>query len=182
PNSKHSPPQQQHPSLSCFKTTSIPEIHAHTTMTGRRPREVSLLAPPHTARNANNAQTLGGLNANVTSAIPLPASAVKRSTSATNLNASAYQHSRSHSGSRMSLAASGLMRPPAQPVFTRSSSSAGVHPGTGAGSGADGGGNAGGGGGGHARPSGSTMLLQSAHKSYHIGGPGGSMGVVMTPA
>jgi kinetochore protein NDC80 len=150
-------------------------------MTGRRPREVSPPNPQHPGRITNSKQTLGGLNANVTSAIPLPASAVKRSTSATNLNASAYQHSRSHSGSRMSLAASGLMRPPAQPVFTRSSSSAGVHPGAGSGSGVDGGGN-GGGGGGHARPSGSTMLLQSARKSYHMGGPGGGMGVGMTPA
>jgi kinetochore protein NDC80 len=124
-------------------------------------------------RIADRKQTLGGINGN--SAIPQLASAVKRSTSATNLNASAYQHSRSHSGSRMSLAASGLMRPPAQPVFTRSSSSAGMHAGAGPGDG-------GAGGGGGARPSGSTMLLQqSARKSYHIGaGPG--MGVGMTPA
>jgi kinetochore protein NDC80 len=60
------------------------------------------------------------------SAIPVPAS-IKRSTSSSNLAGAAsgaYTHSRSHSGSRMSLAAG--LRPPAQPIFSRSSST-GVH-------------------------------------------------------
>ncbi|KAF2135409.1 uncharacterized protein K452DRAFT_303566 [Aplosporella prunicola CBS 121167] len=59
-------------------------------------------------------ETLGGINSNV-SAIPMPQSAMKRSTSNTNLN-----HGRSTSGGRMSLAP-GLGRP-AQPNFNRSSS------------------------------------------------------------
>jgi kinetochore protein NDC80 len=68
-------------------------------------------------------QTLGGLNANLSS-IPLPASAMKRSTSGSNLNSAyagaPYTHGRSQSGSRMSLAPGR----PAQPIFTRSSSGA----------------------------------------------------------
>ncbi|KAF2672620.1 hypothetical protein BT63DRAFT_132348 [Microthyrium microscopicum] len=66
-------------------------------------------------------ETLGGLNAN-TSAIPMPTSAMKRSTSTSNLHSSsmgaAPTHVRSHSGSRMSMA--GPSRPP-QPNFARAS-------------------------------------------------------------
>ncbi|KAF2718852.1 hypothetical protein K431DRAFT_340444 [Polychaeton citri CBS 116435] len=63
-------------------------------------------------------QTLGAMSHNVT-AIPMPSSAMKRSTSQVNLQAPyTAQHKRSTSGSRMSLAPN---RPP-QPNFKRSSS------------------------------------------------------------
>ncbi|KUI69497.1 putative kinetochore protein NDC80 [Cytospora mali] len=73
----------------------------------RRPREVS------TSRQS----TLGGISYN--SAIPQPASAMKRSHS-TSIGGAPYSsgHARSVSGSRQSLA---MSRPP-QPMFTRSSS------------------------------------------------------------
>lgn len=64
-------------------------------------------------------QTLGAVSHNV-SAIPMPASAMKRSTSTSNLQQAPHttNHVRTTSGSRMSLAPGR----PAQPVFHRSSS------------------------------------------------------------
>ena len=63
-------------------------------------------------------QTLGAVSHNV-SAIPMPASAMKRSTSQSNLQAPhTTNHVRTTSGSRMSLAPGR----PSQPVFQRSSS------------------------------------------------------------
>ncbi|KAL9054348.1 MAG: hypothetical protein Q9162_004223 [Coniocarpon cinnabarinum] len=64
-------------------------------------------------------ETLGNINQNV-SAIPLPASAMKRSNSSSNIYQapSTSNHARSVSGSRMSLAPGR----PSQPVFQRSSS------------------------------------------------------------
>lgn len=71
-------------------------------------------------RNADIKQTLGAVNHNM-SAIPMPTSAMKRSSSVSNLQNPPPQfstHQRSTSGSRMSLAPSR----PNQPVFQRSSS------------------------------------------------------------
>lgn len=64
-------------------------------------------------------KTLGAVSHNV-SAIPMPASAMKRSTSNTNLQQAPHttNHVRTTSGSRMSLAPGR----PAQPIFQRSSS------------------------------------------------------------
>lgn len=63
-------------------------------------------------------QTLGGLSSNFTG-IPMPASAMKRSNSNSNMQQSTgFQHGRSTSGSRMSLAPGR----PSQPIFQRSSS------------------------------------------------------------
>lgn len=68
----------------------------------------------------NDAQTLGGLSHNNASAIPLPSSARKRSSSISNLHNAPHttNHARSMSGSRMSLAPGR----PNQPIFQRSSS------------------------------------------------------------
>ncbi|KAF2425297.1 hypothetical protein EJ08DRAFT_736760 [Tothia fuscella] len=64
-------------------------------------------------------ETLGGINNNANSAIPMPSSALKRSNSGQNLNQTAT-HGRTMSGSRLSL----MPNRPNQPVFQRSSSSA----------------------------------------------------------
>ena len=89
----------------------------------RRPREVSCdHGYSYVALLIAGKQTLGGLNFN--SAIPQPASAMKRSNSQSNMKDTQLQapytahHARSQSSSRMSLAPS---RPP-QPSFQRSSS------------------------------------------------------------
>lgn len=73
---------------------------------------------PHRTNAIAIAQTLGGISYN--SAIPQPASAMKRSHSTSMGGGASYSssHTRSVSGSRQSLA---MSRPP-QPLFTRSSS------------------------------------------------------------
>ena len=87
----------------------------------RRPREVS--CDKHTLQERAHAdassQTLGPVSHNA-SAIPMPASAMKRSTSNQNLQQAPHttNHVRTTSGSRMSLAPGR----PSQPVFQRSSS------------------------------------------------------------
>ncbi|KAK5016305.1 kinetochore-associated Ndc80 complex subunit ndc80 [Cryomyces antarcticus] len=65
-------------------------------------------------------ETLGGLSHNAASAIPMPSSAMKRSSSNSNLQQPPYtaNQARSTSGSRMSLAPGR----PSQPMFQRSSS------------------------------------------------------------
>ncbi|KAF3049760.1 kinetochore-associated Ndc80 complex subunit ndc80 [Didymella keratinophila] len=67
-------------------------------------------------------QTLGPMNNNISSAIPMPSSAMKRSSSVHQMQGSQFggsnQHGRSQSGGRMSLAPGR----PSQPLFARSSS------------------------------------------------------------
>ncbi|KAJ4382200.1 kinetochore-associated Ndc80 complex subunit ndc80 [Didymella sp. IMI 355093] len=68
-------------------------------------------------------QTLGPMNNNISSAIPMPSSAMKRSSSVHQMQGSQFggsnnNHARSQSGGRMSLAPGR----PSQPIFARSSS------------------------------------------------------------
>ncbi|KAI1848972.1 hypothetical protein JX266_005400 [Neoarthrinium moseri] len=91
----------------------------------RRPREVSSITASVGLRALTPARppspnpyldsTLGGINSNSNSNLPQPASAMKRSNSASGFGGN---HVRSLSGSRQSLA----MSRPSQPIFSRSSS------------------------------------------------------------